>query len=74
MVACATGGVTYSIVCKVLPAETVARLLHAAQLGKTIRIVLAEAQVVLEAVTIEPLASGAVRVAGNVIRPLVSPE
>jgi hypothetical protein len=62
------GGVTYSVVCKDIGDEMLARLTAAANAGKTIRILFREARVVLSDVTIEPLEASTFRIAGRVLR------
>jgi hypothetical protein len=63
----AEGGATYSVICKAIPEDTLACLLHAAQLGNTLRVVFGKSPVMLSELRVEPLASGAVRVAGKIV-------
>ena len=60
------GGLRYAVICKSLPQKILASLKLAAQLGETVRIQTKEGLYVLDQVTIEPLASGAVRLAGRI--------
>jgi hypothetical protein len=59
------GGITYSVICKSVTDEVLARLMQAAQSGEDVRVVFGDRSVTLADVVVEPLAAGAVYVAGR---------